>query len=225
MATGCWSSAGSSSAPSSPSCSWPPTAWSPRPPHRPALGRGASAAGHGLPPGVHLQPPPRPRAAARTPRAGQGSALPASGVPARRRLRRVRRRPLRTARRRGHALIVGGQPRAAHTLLTEALGLWRGPALAEFAAEPFAGADTVRLEELRAVAVEERVATDLALGRHATAVPELQRLIAEQPLREHLWGQLMVALYRCGRQGRRSPPTRTAGAGLARSWASTRVRR
>jgi DNA-binding SARP family transcriptional activator len=101
----------------------------------------------------------------------------------------------------GHALLGHGRPRAALELLTEALALWRGPALAEFAAEPFAGAQTVRLEELRAVAVEDRIAADLALGHHATAVPELQRLITEQPLREQLWGHLMVALYRCGRQG------------------------
>jgi DNA-binding SARP family transcriptional activator len=101
----------------------------------------------------------------------------------------------------GHALVGHGQPRPGHELLTEALGLWRGPALAEFSAEPFAGAETVRLEELRAVAVEDRIAADLALGQHATAVPELRRVIAEQPLREQLWGHLMVALYRCGRQG------------------------
>jgi DNA-binding SARP family transcriptional activator len=101
----------------------------------------------------------------------------------------------------GHALVGHGRPRAALELLSEALGLWRGPALAEFAAEPFAGAETVRLAELRAVAVEDGIAAELGLGHHATAVSELRRLIAEQPLREQLWGHLMVALYRCGRQG------------------------
>ena len=101
----------------------------------------------------------------------------------------------------GHAAVGQDRPSAARELLGEALELWRGPALAEFAAESFARAEALRLEELRTVAVEDRIAANLALGQHSTAVAELQRLITEHPLREQLWGHLMVALYRCGRQG------------------------
>ena len=84
--------------------------------------------------------------------------------------------------------------------LREALGLWRGPALDEFAYEPFAQAAIAELEELRLAALEERVEADLALGRHAELVAELEGLVAEHPLRERLRAQLMLALYRCGRQ-------------------------
>jgi DNA-binding SARP family transcriptional activator len=84
--------------------------------------------------------------------------------------------------------------------LAEALALWRGPALAEFAFEPFAQAAIARLEERRLVALEERIAADLALGGHADLVGELEALIAKHPLRERLRGALMLALYRCGRQ-------------------------
>ncbi|HEX2048848.1 MAG TPA: BTAD domain-containing putative transcriptional regulator [Acidimicrobiales bacterium] len=93
-----------------------------------------------------------------------------------------------------------GHPALALPLLDDALGLWRGPALAEFADQPFAMAEAARLEELRVVAVEERVEAELALGRHATLVGPLRQLVGEHQLRERLWGQLMVALYRCGRQ-------------------------
>ena len=84
--------------------------------------------------------------------------------------------------------------------LREALGLWRGPALDEFAYEPFAQAAIAELEELRLAALEERLEADLALGRHAGLVAELEGLVAEHPLRERLRAQLMLALYRCGRQ-------------------------
>jgi DNA-binding SARP family transcriptional activator len=84
--------------------------------------------------------------------------------------------------------------------LREALGLWRGPALADLAFEPFAQAETGRLEELRLVALERRVDLDLEDGRDAELVGELEGLIAEHPLRERLHGQLMLALYRGGRQ-------------------------
>ena len=84
--------------------------------------------------------------------------------------------------------------------LTEALALWRGPALAEFAAEPFALPERLRLEEERLEALEERIEADLSLGRHSALVGELEVLVATQPLRERLRGQLMLALYRCGRQ-------------------------
>ena len=97
------------------------------------------------------------------------------------------------------ALADGAAAEAADTL-AEALALWRGPALADFRYEPFAQAEIARLEELRLVCVEERVDADLALGAGAELVGELQRLVAAQPLRERLRGQLMLALYRSGRQ-------------------------
>ena len=85
-------------------------------------------------------------------------------------------------------------------MLREALELWRGPALDDFTYEPFAQAAIVRLEELRLVALERRIEADLALGRHADLVPELEGLVTDHPLRERLRGQLMLALYRSGRQ-------------------------
>jgi len=97
------------------------------------------------------------------------------------------------------ALADGAAAEAADTL-AEALTLWRGPALADFRYEPFAQAEIARLEELRLVCVEERVEADLALGAGPELVGELQRLVADQPLRERLRGQLMLALYRSGRQ-------------------------
>ena len=84
--------------------------------------------------------------------------------------------------------------------LREALALWRGPALADLAYEPFAQAEAVRLEELRLAALERRLELDLEAGRDAELVGELEALIAEHPLRERLRGQLMLALYRAGRQ-------------------------
>ena len=84
--------------------------------------------------------------------------------------------------------------------LREALALWRGPALADVADEPFAQAEIARLEELRAAAREELFAADLALGEHARLVPELEAFVAQHPLRERPRGQLMLALYRSGRQ-------------------------
>jgi hypothetical protein len=85
-------------------------------------------------------------------------------------------------------------------LLRDALALWRGPALADVAYEPFAQAPILRLEELRQAAVEDRIEADLACGGHVELVGELEQLVAEHPLRERLRGQLMLALYRCGRQ-------------------------
>jgi DNA-binding SARP family transcriptional activator/class 3 adenylate cyclase len=96
--------------------------------------------------------------------------------------------------------LAAGDPARAAELLREALGLWRGTPLAEFAAAPFARAASGRLEELRVAAVERRIEADLALGRHADLVGELESLIAAHPFRERLRAQLMLALYRCGRQ-------------------------
>jgi DNA-binding SARP family transcriptional activator len=84
--------------------------------------------------------------------------------------------------------------------LREALALWRGSPLADFTFEPFAEAEVRRLEELRLVALEERIEADLELGRHAELVAELEALVDRQPLRERLRAQLMLALYRSGRQ-------------------------
>jgi len=100
----------------------------------------------------------------------------------------------------GRAAAVRGDAGAGVALLDEALGLWRGPALAEFAFESFARPEITRLDELRLVAREERFDAALALGRHAELVGELEALVSENPLRERLRGQLMLALYRSGRQ-------------------------
>jgi len=92
------------------------------------------------------------------------------------------------------------EPARRAELLREALGLWRGPALAEFRQEPFAEAAARRLGELRLHALEERIDAELELGAHASVVPELEALVAEEPLRERPRAQLMLALYRSGRQ-------------------------
>lgn len=84
--------------------------------------------------------------------------------------------------------------------LRAALELWRGPALADFTYEPFAQTDIAVLEELRLTTIEERVDADLVLGRHAAAVGELEGLVSDHPFRERLRAQLMLALYRAGRQ-------------------------
>jgi DNA-binding SARP family transcriptional activator len=84
--------------------------------------------------------------------------------------------------------------------LDEALGLWRGSALAEFAFDDFAQAEIRRLEELRLVVVGERIDADLELGRHGDVIGELEALVGEHPLRETFRRQLMLALYRAGRQ-------------------------
>jgi DNA-binding SARP family transcriptional activator len=93
----------------------------------------------------------------------------------------------------------GGRAALAAELATEALGLWRGPALADIADEPFAAVEAAHLEDLRLVAEETRLAAALELGRHAEAVAELERLVAAQPLRERRWELLVLALYRAGR--------------------------
>ncbi|HEX2273228.1 MAG TPA: BTAD domain-containing putative transcriptional regulator [Acidimicrobiales bacterium] len=95
---------------------------------------------------------------------------------------------------------AGEEPDEALGLLEQALGLWRGPPYGEFRYDEFAVGEAVRLEELRLVAIEERIDARLALGRHEEEVGELEALCAEHPLRERLRSQLMVALYRSGRQ-------------------------
>jgi WD40 repeat protein/DNA-binding SARP family transcriptional activator len=88
----------------------------------------------------------------------------------------------------------------AHGAAREALRLWRGPALADVAEEPFAAAEIRRLEELRASALEVAIDHDLDAGRHREVLPELEALLAQEPLRERLHAQRMLALYRSGRQ-------------------------
>jgi DNA-binding SARP family transcriptional activator len=92
------------------------------------------------------------------------------------------------------------EPAAAATKLRAALELWRGTALADFAYDPFAQATITRLEELRLTALERRIEADLALGRHGELVGELEVVTREHPLREPFRRQLMLALYRSGRQ-------------------------
>jgi DNA-binding SARP family transcriptional activator/tetratricopeptide (TPR) repeat protein len=84
--------------------------------------------------------------------------------------------------------------------LDEALRLWRGSPLAEFVYEPFAQSEIGRLEELRLACLERRIEEDLATGRHAAIIGELERLVSLHPLRERLRAELMLALYRSGRQ-------------------------
>jgi DNA-binding SARP family transcriptional activator len=100
----------------------------------------------------------------------------------------------------GRRLLAAGDAAAARAAFGEALALWRGPPLADFAYEPFAQTEISRLEELRVAALEDRIDADLALGETASLVPELEALIASHPLRERLRRQLMLALYRAGRQ-------------------------
>ncbi len=100
----------------------------------------------------------------------------------------------------GRAALEGGDAASAEVVLREALTLWRGPALADFVYEPFAQGQIARLEELRTVVVEERIEADLLLGRHAELLPELEALVHAEPLRERPRAQLMLALYRSGRQ-------------------------
>ena len=100
-------------------------------------------------------------------------------------------------------------------LLNEALALWRGPALADLSEEQFARIEAGRLDELRVTALEERIDAELALGRHAALVGELEALVAAHPLRERLRGQLMLTLYRCGRQAEALEVYRAARLALA----------
>jgi YVTN family beta-propeller protein len=101
---------------------------------------------------------------------------------------------------RGRAALADGHAEAASAALSEALSLWHGQPLAEFADQPFAREARARLDELRLEAVEARIDADLRLGRHRAVIAELESLIAANPLRERLRSQLMLALYRSGRQ-------------------------
>jgi DNA-binding SARP family transcriptional activator/tetratricopeptide (TPR) repeat protein len=100
----------------------------------------------------------------------------------------------------GRVALAGGDAGGARRMIRSALGMWRGPALGDLAFEPVGERDAARLEEIRLVATEDLIDADLALGRHRAIVGELERLVAEHPLRERLRVQLMLALYRSGRQ-------------------------
>ena len=100
----------------------------------------------------------------------------------------------------GRQALAAGDPAHAAAALAAALALWHGSPLADFAYDQFALTEIERLDGLRLAALVERIEADLQLGRHAALIAELEALVAEHPLRERLRGQLMLALYRSGRQ-------------------------
>jgi DNA-binding SARP family transcriptional activator/DNA-binding beta-propeller fold protein YncE len=100
----------------------------------------------------------------------------------------------------GRRELASGEADRGSMTLRDALALWRGPALADLTFEPFAQSEIARLEELRLTALEARIEADLALGRQDSLVAELEPLVAAHPYREGLRAQLMLALYRSGRQ-------------------------
>lgn len=102
--------------------------------------------------------------------------------------------------REGRDALAEGQVAQAAETLSRALSIWRGPALADLARVPFAQAEARRLEDLRLQAIEHRITAELRLGRSSDVVSELEGLVAAHPYREGLRAQLMLALYRSGRQ-------------------------
>jgi DNA-binding SARP family transcriptional activator len=100
----------------------------------------------------------------------------------------------------GRSAAAAGDAAQASDVLSKALGLWRGRALADLASEPFAVSESERLGERRLLALEARIDADLAIGRGRDLVGELERLVAAHPFRERPLGQLMLSLYRGGRQ-------------------------
>ena len=128
----------------------------------------------------------------------------------------------------GRSLLARGLATDASQRLRDALSLWRGSALADFAYESFAQTAIARLEEIRLAALELRIDADLALGRHDELVGELEALVAEHPLRERLRSYLMTTLYRSGRQAEAldayqdAPTSSTSSASIrarrSRSW-------
>ncbi|BCJ70079.1 AfsR/SARP family transcriptional regulator [Polymorphospora rubra] len=101
----------------------------------------------------------------------------------------------------GDRQLDRGDPNGALESLSDALALWRGQAYGDFVDAPFTVPEVARLESLRAVAREQRLAAMLAVGEHSTAIGELEALVIDHPLRERGWELLAVALYRAGRQG------------------------
>jgi len=117
--------------------------------------------------------------------------------------------------RAGQAALDAGMAGVAGDRFRAALALWRGPALAGVADVPMLALESARLEELRLVAVEGRMEAELALGRHAEVTGELERLVANHPVRERFWCQLVLALYRGERQADALAACRRARAMLA----------
>jgi DNA-binding SARP family transcriptional activator len=101
---------------------------------------------------------------------------------------------------RGRRALERGDAAMGSQTLRDALAEWRGEPLADFAFDDFAQREIERLRELRLAALEDRIEADLAVGRDSAAVAELESLVSAHPLRERLRGQLMLALYRSGRQ-------------------------
>ncbi len=114
----------------------------------------------------------------------------------------------------GRSLLAAGRPDQALAALSGAVELWRGDVLADFQYDAFAQAEIARLGELRAAVLEERIAVEMLLGREAQVLGELERLVREYPYRERLRGQLMLALYRTGRQAEALAAYRAARSAL-----------
>ena len=117
--------------------------------------------------------------------------------------------------RQGREALARDDVLMAHDVLEEALSLWRGPALADFTDEEFARDEAIRLNELRLATLEQRLWCSLKLAKHREVVSELQELVAQHPFRETFWEQLMLALYRCGRQAEALRAYQTARTVLA----------
>jgi DNA-binding SARP family transcriptional activator len=115
----------------------------------------------------------------------------------------------------GQAALAAARPGAAADLLRTALALWRGPVLEDLGDLALVRTERARLDGLRLAAVESRMEADLALGRHAEIISELEAMLAEHPLRESLHGLRMLALYRCGRQAEALAAYRSARTVLA----------
>jgi DNA-binding SARP family transcriptional activator len=115
----------------------------------------------------------------------------------------------------GRAGLRRGDGEAAATALRSALDLWRGPPLDGLPSYPWVLAEVARLDRLRLDVIEDRLDAELFLGQHADLVGELEALVVAHPYRERLWGQLMVALYRSGRQADALEAYQTASRALA----------
>ncbi|MDP9184868.1 MAG: winged helix-turn-helix domain-containing protein, partial [Actinomycetota bacterium] len=100
----------------------------------------------------------------------------------------------------GHRLLAVGSPTDAELMLAEGLGLWRGVAYQEYRYTGFGGSEGQRLEELRRTATEDHIDAGLANGNAPSLIADLEGMVRQEPLRERRWGQLMLALYRAGRQ-------------------------
>src|SRR5439155_16547522 len=114
----------------------------------------------------------------------------------------------------GRSLLAAGRPDQALAALSGAVELWRGDVLADFQYDAFAQGEIARLVELRATVLEERIAVEMLLGREAQVLGELERLVRDHPYRERLRGQLMLALYRTGRQAEALAAYRAARSAL-----------